>query len=232
MSRYAHEVNAMTSDAAIQQAVIEELTWDTRVDATDVGVEVDQGVVTLTGTVDSYAKRLAAQEAAHRVAGVLDVANDIRVHLPGGRTRTDTEIAQAVRHALEWDALVPDERIQSTVTDGWVTLAGTVDSWSQREDAEVAVRRLAGVHGVTDAITITAPRVAPDTVRQAIESALSRRAVREADRIRVTVRDNTVTLTGIVHSWEEKRAVVGAAAHAPGVAHIDDQLRIMPLATV
>src|SRR5262245_26051214 len=103
------------SDSQIQQEVLQELKWDTRVEETEVGVEVDQGVVTLTGTVSSYAKRLAAQEAAHRVIGVLDVANDIQVKVPGGLTRTDTEIAQAVRRALEWDIWVPDGRIQSTI---------------------------------------------------------------------------------------------------------------------
>jgi osmotically-inducible protein OsmY len=113
---------SVKSDAQIQREVLEELKWDTRVDETDVGVEVDAGVVTLTGTVANYAKRLAAQEAAHRVRGVLDVANDIQVKITGGPVRTDTEIAQAVRAALEWDAHVPHERIQSTVANGIVTL--------------------------------------------------------------------------------------------------------------
>lgn len=116
------------SDAKIHEDVIRELKWDTRVDETDVGVEVDKGVVTLTGTVSSYAKSRAAREAAHRVAGVLDVANDILVHVPGGFSRTDTEIAQAVRNALQWDAHVPHERIETTVSVGWVTLEGTVAS--------------------------------------------------------------------------------------------------------
>src|SRR5690242_16211778 len=116
----------MMRDPEIQQAVIRELRWDTRVDETDVGVEVDNGVVTLTGTVDTYQKRMAAQQAAHRVSGVLDVANDIRVHIPGTGARTDTEIAQAVRGALEWHTDVPHEHIRSTVMDGQVTLEGHV----------------------------------------------------------------------------------------------------------
>ena len=119
-------VNVTKTDSQIQQDVLRELKWDTRVEETDVGVEVDRAVVTLTGTVSSYAKRMAAQEAAHRVAGVLDVVNDIQVHLPGSLARTDTEIAQAVRHALEWDVVVPDTQIRSTVSDGWVTLEGDV----------------------------------------------------------------------------------------------------------
>ena len=130
----------MKSDAQIQQEVLRELKWDTRVEETDVGVEVDHGIVTLTGTVSNYAKRLAAQEAAHRVRGVLDVANDVEVRIPGSLARTDTEIAHTVCRTLEWWVQVPDERIQSTVMDGWVTLEGIVDFYYQREEAERAVR--------------------------------------------------------------------------------------------
>src|SRR5690349_19706427 len=125
----------MRSDSDIQQAVIRELRWDARVDETDVGVEVDAGIVTLTGTVDSYLKRTAAQEAAHRVSGVLDVANDVKVHFRGLSGRTDTEIASAVRRALEWHTEVPHEDIQTTVTDGWVSLKGMVGQWHERESA-------------------------------------------------------------------------------------------------
>ncbi len=216
------------SDPRIQQDVIRELRWDTRVDETDVGVEVDSGIVTLTGTVSSYAKAVAAQEAAHRVAGVLDVANDIQVRIPGSGHRTDTDIAQAVRNALIWDVHVPEANIKSTVATGWVTLEGTVDSWSHRYEAERAVMRLSGVGGVTNRITVNAPDVSSDEVREAIEEALERRAGREAHTLQIQVHDGTVTLTGSVHSWREKRAVVGAAAHAPGVRSIEDHLRIDP----
>ena len=146
---------AMTkTDAQVHHDVLEELKWDSRVDETEVGVEVDKGVVTLTGTVTSWAKRMAAEEAARRVIGVLDVANDIKVKIPGGLSRTDTEIAQAVRHALQWDVFVPEEQISSTVSDGWVTLDGTVERWSQRNDAERAVRNLTGVKGVANRIAV------------------------------------------------------------------------------
>src|SRR5687767_1100126 len=149
------------TDAEIQQAVLRELKWDTRIHETEVGVEVDAGIVTLTGTVSDYGKRFVAQEAAHRVAGVLDVANDIQVKVPGTAGRTDTEIAGAVRHALEWDFRVPDERIQSTVSEGSVTLEGEVDYWSQREDAEKAIRNLACVRGINNRIEIKPSDVAP-----------------------------------------------------------------------
>jgi osmotically-inducible protein OsmY len=143
------------SDTQIHHDVLEELKWDSRVDETEVGVQVAGGVVTLTGTVTSWAKRVAAQEAARRVIGVLDVANDIAVKVPGGFMRSDTEIAQAVRQALEWDVFVPNERITSTVTDGWVTLEGPVERGSQRDDAERAVRNLTGVKMVVNKITVT-----------------------------------------------------------------------------
>ena len=218
------------TDSEIQQAVLQELKWDTRVEETDVGVEVDAGVVTLTGTVSSWAKRLAAQEAAHRVAGVLDVANDIRVKMSGDLRRTDTDIAHAVRHALEWNVFVPEEHIRSTVADGWVTLEGNVDYWSQREDADEAVRRLAGVRGVTNKIEVTPPKVLPADVRAAIENALERQAEREARRIDLTVQDDRVSLSGVVHSWTEREAVVGAAKGTRGVRNVEDHLRIAPYA--
>jgi osmotically-inducible protein OsmY len=215
----------MMNDAQIQQAVLQELKWDTRVEETDVGVEVDNGVVTLTGTVSTYGKRLAAAEAAHRVRGVLDVANDVQVQIPSIRARTDTDIAQAVRQALEWDVEVPDERIQSTVTGGVVTLEGSVDFWHQSEDAARAVRHLAGVRGVVNKLRISAP-AATEQIRQEIGAALERRAERTAKNIHVSVDDGTVTVSGAVHSWAERQAVIGAARFTPGVCAVEDQLRV------
>ncbi|MFN8525454.1 MAG: BON domain-containing protein [Chloroflexota bacterium] len=217
-------------DSAIQQDIIKELRWDTRVKETEVGVSVDGGVVTLTGTVDSYAKKLAAQDAAHRVYGVLDVANDIQVKLPADAGRTDTEIARAVREALEWNVVVPDQRITSTVSAGWVTLEGGVETWHQREDTERAVRFLQGVKGVTNRLVVHAPAVEAEEIRGEIEEALERRAEREAKRILVSVADGTVTLTGVVRSTAERRAVVGAARATSGVRDVVDRLRVQPQA--
>ena len=217
------------SDAQIQQEVLRELKWDPRVEETEVGVEVDAGVVTLTGTVSSWGKRIAAKEAAHRVGGVLDVANDIQVKRAGLLTRTDTEIAQAVRHTLQWDVFVPDARIHCTVSDGVVTLEGNVELWSEREDAERAVRNLASVRGVVNKITVAvSPAMQERDVRKAVEEALERRAHREANRIEIAVEDGAVVLSGHVQSWAEKEAVLGAARYTRGVRALQDHLRIEP----
>jgi osmotically-inducible protein OsmY len=218
------------TDAEIQQDAIRELKWDPRVEETEVGVEVDNGVVTLTGTVTSWAKRMAAQEAAHRVFGVLDVANDITVKVPGSLARTDTDVAQAVRHALQWDVMVLEARITSTVSNGWVTLEGTVDNWTQREDAERAVRNLTGVSGVVNRITVVMPAARAEDVRRAIEETLERRAEREARKVRVETSDGTVTLSGVVRSWGERQAVVSSARFTLGVRVVNDHLTVDPYA--
>jgi len=214
------------SDVQVKSDVLEELKWDSRVDEADVGVEVDSGVVTLTGTVSSYATRLAAREAAHRVSGVLDVADGIQVKVPSSGRLNDTDLAQAVRGALVWDARVPEDRIRSTVTDGHVILEGEVSSWSQRADAEQAVRNLRGVKGVLDNIRVTTPQVDSHLIRSAIERALERRAVRGAKGITVLVDEGAVTLLGDVHDWSEEQAVLQAASHVPGVRSVKNELGI------
>jgi osmotically-inducible protein OsmY len=219
----------LKSDVEIQKEVLEELRWDGRVLVTDIGVEVDKGIVTLTGTVTSYAKKTAAQEAAHKVRGVLDVANDIQVHIPTVGARTDTEIAQAIRQALEWNVFVPHERIQSTVADGHVTLSGTVEMWAQRDETYRTVAKLDGVKNVLNNVTVVpAQRLAPEKIRAAIENALTRRAEREAKGIIVTVQDGEATLSGKVHSWAERQAAVESAWRAPGVKIVKDLLVVAP----
>jgi osmotically-inducible protein OsmY len=218
----------LQNDKERMQRIMRELKWDSRIDWAGIHVEVKDAVATLTGTVSSYAQKIAAQDAAHRVGGVLDVANDIDVNPVNRFARTDAEIASAVRNALEWDALVPNELIQSTVSGGWVTLEGEVDYWRERNDAERAIRRLAGVVGVINKIAIRTRPVDPKELREQIESALERRADREAERLRLEVHNGAVDLWGRVHSWQEKRAVIGSIGHAPGVTQVRDHLRIDP----
>ena len=216
------------TDADIQQAVLRELKWDTRVKETDVGVQVSSGIVTLSGTVPDWAKREAAEEAAHRVAGVLDVANDVVVRIPGGAERSDTDLAFAVRSALEWDVLVPDTRIRSTISQGHVTLEGDVDYAHEREDAARAVKNLRGVRSLINRIEVKPPAVTTVSLRAAIEAALERRAEREARQISLRVDGGVVGVSGIVRSSAEKAAVLGTVRGTAGVRQIDDDLRIQP----
>jgi len=214
----------LKSDAEIQRQVLQELVWDPRVDAAEIGVQVKAGIVTLTGAIESYAKKIAAREAAHRVAGVLDVADELKVHVGTGKERLDTDLAQAVRSALEWDAFVPDEKIRSTVSNGWVTLEGEVEQWTQREDARRAVERLTGVRGVTNQILVRPRVVDSGRIRRVVEEALARQAEREAKRIEVGVEGGVVRLSGTVRSWSEKNAIERAAGFAPGVRGIENEL--------
>ena len=217
------------SDEAILGEVLFQIGWDSHVKRTEVGVTVNKGIVTLTGTVDSYVKKLAAQRAAHRASGVLDVVNDIEVQVHGDRKNDDAEIARALRHALEWNVLVPAARINSTVINGWVTLKGEVDCIRERADAERAVSVLPGVRGIFNNIEIKTA-IDPADLKFLIADILARRADREAQRIRVEVDAEGVTLTGAVNSWDEKEAIIGAISHIPGVTVLTDHLFINPYA--
>jgi osmotically-inducible protein OsmY len=216
------------NDEDIRADVARELAWDTRVAPTEIGVQVKDGIVTLAGTVDSWAKVRAAAEAAHRTPGVLDVANDLVVNPAGGAHRSDADIALAVRHALEWDVTVPDRQIRSTVSQGVVTLEGSVSGWSERTDAERAVERLTGVKRVQNEIKID-PGVRANLadLRAAVQKALERHATREASRIDVSLgRAGTVEVVGAVESLREKQAVLGAIRGTLGVREVSDHLSI------
>lgn len=214
------------SDEQIKLQVEGELNWDTRTWNLDVQVDVSDGIVTLTGVIPSYAQQVAAQDAAHRVQGVLDVANDIIVKIP--HERGDEEIAHSIRKILEWDVLVPDTQIKSTITDGWVKLEGTVNTLSQKEDAARAVKNMAGVIGITNNLEIESNKAQPEDLHKKIEEALERRATREADKLSIVIEDGAVNLSGRVHSWRERQAVLGSISHTPGVKRVNDNLRIDP----
>jgi len=158
---------------------------------------------------------------------VLDVANEIEVKTPSDRHLTDFDIAKAVRHALEWNVLIPDDQIHSTVSDGWVTLEGNVEYFTERTDAERAVSHLRGVRGVINEIKVTTP-VDQEKLKFLIEDVLELRADREAKRIKVKIDGSEVTLIGAVNSWDEKKAIVGAVGHTPGVTAIRDHLFVDP----
>jgi len=220
-------ITTAKGDTEIDAAVTKELEWDPRVDSKAIAVSVKNGVVTLAGFVDSYAKKLAACDAAHAVAGVLDVADQIQVK-PAGTLKADAEISQAVRSALMWDVFVPDTRIKSTVSNGWVTLEGDVDYTYERTDAVHAIERLAGVRGVTNLIVVKPARADAVQIRMAIEGALSRRAQREAKAINIKVERNTVRLSGVVQSKAEKHAIERVALNTPGVTKVENAIEIDP----
>jgi osmotically-inducible protein OsmY len=213
------------TDTQIQQDVLAELKWEPRVAPNEVGVSVKEGVVTLTGWVDTYVKRWAAEDAAHRVRGVKAVANDIEVRLSPGDERTDADIAAAAVKALAWDALVPTEKVHVTVSKGWVTLKGAVDWQYQRDEAERVVRRLTGVKGVTNLVTI-AQRPAPAEIKKKIEEALTRTAQSDAQKITVEVEGSKVILKGTVRSWAEREEAARQAWAAPGVTSVDNRITI------
>ncbi len=217
------------TDEEIQADVLEELKWDTRVRPNEIGVAVKEGIVTLTGWVDSYLKKMGAEEAAHRVQGVKAVANDIEVHLPSSSERTDADLAAAVVNALKWDAFIPADKIDVTVSKGWVTLKGEVEFGFQRRAAERAVQRLSGVKGVSNLITIK-PLLSPTDLKQKIEKALVRNAETDARHITVEVQGSKVILYGTVRSYAEKQEAEDTVWSAPGVSEVDNRIVVSPIA--
>jgi osmotically-inducible protein OsmY len=217
----------MKTDTELQKDVMDELKWEPSIKAAEIGVGVTDGVVTLSGYVDSFWKKWAAERAATRIFGVKAVAEKIQVRLPGSLKRSDEDIARAVSDTLDWNVSVPHDRVKVQVQDGLVTLSGEVDRWYQKDAAEDAVRKLVGVVLVSNNITIK-PTVEPQDVKDKIESAFRRNALLDARRVTVETHGGKVILRGSVRNWAEREQVQWAAWAAPGVSEVESHIIFSP----
>lgn len=213
-------------DFNLRKNVLDELEWDPSIDARTIGVAVDNGIIALTGHVPTYGDKTNAEKIVKRVAGVQGVANDLEVRLPSSGERDDVDITRSALNALDWNVSVPRDHIQVSVSNGWVTLEGTVEWYYQKRVAEDTVRLLNGVRGVTNRVEVVARRVRVEDVKEKIEAALKRNAEIDAQKIQVEAADGRIVLSGNVRSWIERDDALNAAWSAPGVTSVVDKIRV------
>jgi osmotically-inducible protein OsmY len=215
----------MKTDIQIQKDVMDELKWQPFLNSSEIGVAVKNGIVTLSGTLDSYAKKLDAERAAKKVAGVKAIAEDIRIGVSPGAGKTDAEIAEAVFNTLKWHSAVPEEKIKIKVEDGIVTLEGELEWEYQRVNAKTAIQSLSGVRSVINLITIK-PKLNAFDMEQKIMAAFRRNATVDASKVNVSTIGNKVVLTGKVRSFAESEDAEDVAWAAPGVYHVENKLTV------
>ena len=221
-------ITTMKSNEQLRHDVLEALNWEPLLNGmestkAEIGVAADNGVITLTGKVNSYPKKLAAERAAKSVQGIRAVAEELVIHLDKENTRSDTEIATAAINALKWCNSVPDKRITVKVEDGWVKLEGDVEWQFQKDEAQKEIEDLNGVQGVTNLITIR-PQIKANDIQDKIKRALQRSATVDSSNVVVDVNGSLVTLRGTVRSWAEREDAENAAWAAPGVSKVTDEL--------
>lgn len=217
----------MKTDRELQDSALAALEWEPGIDTARIGVSVEDGVVTLQGTVTTFQNKYAAERTVRHLFGVRAVANDLKVTPDETTKRSDPAIAHAAANALEWDSSIPKGSVKATVQDGWITLNGLVEWQFQRQAAERAVRYLYGVKGVSNIIVVQ-PHVSIFDVKSKIESAFKRSAEIDANRVKVEAHDGAVVLTGTVHSLNERDEAERAAWAAPGVTKVDDRILVVP----
>ena len=216
----------MSQDAQLQQAVLDAFNWEPSVQAGHIGVTANAGVVTLSGHVDSYAKKLAAETAARRVRGVKAVAEEIVVRLAFDTSRSDEDIAAAAIERLSWNVSVPKDSVVVRVEDGWVTLTGQVDYWYQKDAVEQDVRPLHGVLGVSNQTTIK-PHVDTSNLSDDITHALHRSWFFNPDNVHVRSDGGKVVLSGTVHSFDERQIAARTAWSAPGATSVVNDIAVV-----
>jgi osmotically-inducible protein OsmY len=217
----------MKTDRELQSQVLSALEWEPVLDAAHIGVTVSNGVVTLQGGVVTFREKWEAERAARHVYGVRAVANDLQVNPDRVTARSDSAIAEAAANALSWDTAVPQQAVQVTVREGWLTLTGSVPWHFQRVAAERAVQHLFGMKGVANSILVV-PHVNASDVKAKIESAFKRSAEIDSQHVKVEAMDDGVVLTGTVRSLSEREEAERAAWSAPGVKKVDDRLVVAP----
>lgn len=222
-------VKIIPSDAEIQRNVLDELDWDPEVEAPDVGIEVDDGVITLNGTVANHTIKVAAERAAQRVHGVRAVANDIVVRPLGTGEISDTDIALAIADRLEWSEVVPEDQLQVSVDDGVVTLRGTVNWRYEALEAEQLTRSVRSVTNVVNEIVVDSPPIADDAdIQQELNRAFQRNAELDEQDIEVALDGSGVTLRGTVSTWSQREEAERVAWRSPAVSSVRNELRIAP----
>jgi osmotically-inducible protein OsmY len=217
----------MKNDSQIKIDIIDELEWDPSVDATEVGVIVKNGIVTLTGHVGSYAEKIAVEHATQRIKGVMGIAQEIEVRLPSANAREDGDIAVAARNALNWNALVPDTAVQIKVENGRIDLHGEVEWDYLRKAAEKSVRHLRGVVAVDNHIKVK-PKISPIIIQKNVVHALARQAVEDARNLHVNVQGSCLVLEGTVHSLQESLTAQNVAWSTPGVTEVINKISVAP----
>ena len=220
----------MKTDTELQRDVMDELQWEPSIKAAEIRVGVKDGVVTLSGYVDTFGEKCIAERAVVRVFGVRAVEGELKVRLPSSVKRPDEDIAQVAANALKWNVWISrmTDRIKVEVKNGWITLSGDVDWWYQKDAAGDTVRNLIGVQGLSNNIAINPVTVKGQAVKDKIESAFQRNAILDARRIKVETLAGKVILRGSVRSWAEREQVERAACAAPGVSEIESHIIIHP----
>jgi osmotically-inducible protein OsmY len=215
----------MKSDSQLQHDVSEELKWEPAVTASHIGVEVREGIVTLSGEVSSFAEKWNAERAAQRVSGVHGLAVDLKIRAYGLEGRTDADIAHSAEQCIGWSTSVPEGSVKVMVENGFITLSGNVNWHFQRLAAAASVHFLTGVTGVSNLIVVT-PTISMTVVKADLEAALRRTAVAGAKKIHVEVNGSDITLSGKVQSWDERETATRSAWSTPGVRHVIDKMLV------